>query len=134
MVMVLSVCRLAGHSPLRVDGNYLKSSNIRRTQSRNLHVSHLALQLSSPQSTEARCEVENKDAFGVGAAPTTSEWSASLLPSKVRLILEAWRYVTFSTRFVCVQTNKPVNSLKPECLCTRIGQLYKNKGKFWWWQ
>ena len=26
-------------------------------------------------------------------APTTSEWSTILLPAKVRLILEVWRYI-----------------------------------------
>ena len=29
----------------------------------------------------------------VGAAPTTSEWSTILLPTKVRLILETWQYM-----------------------------------------
>ena len=53
MVVVLCVGRLDGHSPLRVDDNYRKSSNIRRTQSRNLHVSHLALQLSLPNPLKA---------------------------------------------------------------------------------
>ena len=45
------------------------------------------------QSIEAMCWVENEDV--VGAAPTgdasiTSEWSAILLSSKVRRILEVW--------------------------------------------
>ena len=46
------------------------------------------------QSNEARCEVQNEDAVGgapTGDAPTTSEWSASLLHAKLRHILEVWR-------------------------------------------
>ena len=44
-------------------------------------------------------QVENEDVVGAaptGDAPTTSEWSTILLPSKVRLILETWRYATES--------------------------------------
>ena len=40
--------------------------------------------------------MENEDVAGAaptGDAPTTSEWSTILLPTKVRLILETWRYV-----------------------------------------
>ena len=47
------------------------------------------------QSIEARCWVENKDVVGVsptGGAPTTSEWSTTLLSTKMRLILDVWRY------------------------------------------
>ena len=46
------------------------------------------------QSSEARCLVENEDVVGAaptGDAPTTSEWSTILLPTKVPLILETWR-------------------------------------------
>ena len=39
-------------------------------------------------SREWRCSW----AAPTGGAPTTSEWSTILLPSKVRLILETWRY------------------------------------------
>ena len=49
------------------------------------------------QSNGVRCEVENEDVVGAaptGDAPTTSEWSTILLPTKVRLILDTWRYVT----------------------------------------
>ena len=45
------------------------------------------------QSIEARCQVENEDVVGTaptGDAPTASEWSTTLLPSKVWLILEVW--------------------------------------------
>ena len=46
---------------------------------------------------EAKCWVENEDVVGAkptGNAPTTShEWSTIELPTKVRLILETWRYI-----------------------------------------
>ena len=47
------------------------------------------------QSIEAMCWVENEDVVGAaptGDAPTTSELSTILLPTKVRLILEVLRY------------------------------------------
>ena len=46
-------------------------------------------------SIEARCEVESEDVVGAaptGDAPTTSEWSTILLPSKVHLILGILQY------------------------------------------
>ena len=60
-----------------------QTSNISRTQSQNLDVSRLVLQLPLPKPLKP---VENED---VGAAPTASEWSSMLLP-KVCLILEVW--------------------------------------------
>ena len=54
------------------------------------------LAVASAQSIEARYQVENEDVVGaapIGDAPTTSEWSTILLPSRVRLILEVWRYL-----------------------------------------
>ena len=54
------------------------------------------------QSNEARCQIENEDVVGsapTGDAPTTSEWSTILLPIKVRLILETWRYFKNKTHF-----------------------------------
>ena len=54
------------------------------------------------QSIEAMCKVENEDVFGAaptGDAPTTSELSIILLPTKVRLMLEVLRYmVSFADR------------------------------------
>ena len=47
------------------------------------------------QSIEAWCQVDHEDVVGValvGDAATTSEWSTFLLPNKVCLILEIWRY------------------------------------------
>ena len=54
--------------------------------------------VTRPQWVKAMRSVENEDVVGAaptGDAPTTSEWSAILLPSKVRLILENWRYIPF---------------------------------------
>ena len=48
------------------------------------------------ESIEAKCWVENEDVDGVapiGDAPTTSESSTILLPTKVQLLLEIWRYI-----------------------------------------
>ena len=45
----------------------------------------------TPQSIEARCEVENEDVVGAaptGDAPTTSEWSTRLFTNTVCLIFE----------------------------------------------
>ena len=47
------------------------------------------------QSIEARCQVEKEDVVGAaptGDAPTTSELSTILLPTKERLILAVLRY------------------------------------------
>ena len=47
------------------------------------------------QSIEARCYVEKEDVVGAaptGDAPTTSERSTILLPTRVRLILEVLWY------------------------------------------
>ena len=45
------------------------------------------------QSIEARCYIDNEDAVGaVRAAPTTSELSTILLPTKMRLILVVLQY------------------------------------------
>ena len=88
---------------------YDKSSSIRRTQSKNLYVSRLVLHaVVFAQFIEARCEVENEDIHVVGAAPTgddapiTPEWSAIVLPIKVRLIWEVWRYICYT---VYIQVN-----------------------------
>ena len=65
---------------------YRKISNISHTKFQNLKVSHLVLQLS----------VINEDVVGAaptGDAPTTSELSTIILPTKVCLVLEVWRYI-----------------------------------------
>ena len=43
--------------------------------------------------------VEHEDVFGTvltGDAPTTSEWSTILLPTKMSFILEVWQYKKIS--------------------------------------
>ena len=48
------------------------------------------------QSIEGIFKVENEDAVGAaptGDAPTTSEWSTILFPTKLPLILEVWQYL-----------------------------------------
>ena len=48
------------------------------------------------QSIEVRCWVENEAVVGAaptGDAPTTSEWSTILLPTKMHLILEILWYI-----------------------------------------
>ena len=49
--------------------------------------------------------------FGVGAAPmgdapTTSEWSTTLLPTKVQLILEVWRYIHLHHKYCTEMMDK----------------------------
>ena len=47
------------------------------------------------ESIEAKCQVDNEDVVGaamIGDAPTTSEWSTILLPTKLRHILEVLRF------------------------------------------
>ena len=53
------------------------------------------LAVAFAQSTGARRQVVDEDVVGAaptGNAPTTTEWSTILLPTKVRLILKVWRY------------------------------------------
>ena len=65
---------------------------------------HLALQLSLPNplqpGVKSRIKMYNVvGAAPVGAAPTTSEWSTILLPTKVLLTIEVLWYT------VCVSVN-----------------------------
>ena len=51
------------------------------------------LAVAFAQSIEARYQVDNEDvvaAAPAGEAPNTSEWSAILLPTKVRLMVDIW--------------------------------------------
>ena len=77
-----------------VFSEYRQTYNISRTKSQNLKCYSSRLAVVFAQPIEARCLVENEDVVGAapaGDAPTTSEWSTILLPTKVRLILEVWR-------------------------------------------
>ena len=74
--------------------NYLKTSSISRTKSKNLNVSCILLQLSSLNPLKPGVKLRKEDAVGAAPtsdAPTTSELSTILLPTKVRLILEVLR-------------------------------------------
>ena len=77
---------------------YRQVSNISGTKYQHLKDFGTVLRLSL---LEARCQVENEDVVGAaptGDAPTTSERSIILLPTKVRLILDVLRlYSQFST-------------------------------------
>ena len=73
---------------------YRQISNISKHQISKLICLSSGLGVVSVQSIEARCQVENEDVVGAvptGVAPTTSEWSAILLPAKMRLKLEVWQ-------------------------------------------
>ena len=68
---------------------YRQISNISRTKSQNLNVSRLVLELSLPNPLKPG--VNNEDVVGAapsGNASATSEWSTTLLPTCVCLILE----------------------------------------------
>ena len=71
-------------------------SNISRTHSQKLHDSRLVLQLSLANPLKPGVKLRNEDVVGAaptGDAPTTSGWPPSVLPTKVQLILEIWRYI-----------------------------------------
>ena len=91
----------------RLHATYRQISNISHTNSPNLNVSRLALVWTIHWS---QVLIENEDVVGTaptGDAPTTSEWSTILLPTKVRLILEILRYYNFSIAEVsCVCSDK----------------------------
>ena len=60
-----------------------------------LQCSLSSLAAVTARSIEAMCSVENEDVVGAaptGDAPTTSECSTILLPTKVCLILKIWQY------------------------------------------
>ena len=70
---------------------YRQVSNIRCTKSQLLKDYRIVLRLSLPNPLKPDVKVESEDVVGAaptGDAPTASEWSTILLPTKVRLILE----------------------------------------------
>ena len=73
---------------------YCKTSNISRTEYQRFNVFRLIMQLFLPNPLKPGVQVEDEDVVGAaptGDAPTTSEWSTILLPTKVRLKLEVWQ-------------------------------------------
>ena len=79
-----------------VHNTFRQTSNIKRTKSKYLNVSRLILHKSLPNPLKPGGYVEKE--YVVGAAPTgdvstTFEWSTIVLPSKVCLMLEVWRYM-----------------------------------------
>ena len=80
-------------------------------------------------------QVLNEDVVGAaptGDVPTTSEWSTILLPTKVRLILETWRYV-FLTLTHCLLALCTVLRWPARCrkmCCTRAHDSHPKSG--WW--
>ena len=94
--------------------NYHKISNISYTKSQNLNDSSLLLQLSFPNPLKPGVETRMKmwleqrrqEMLQLGDAPTTSEWSTSLLATKVHLILEIWRYMKYHGMVSLQQTSE----------------------------
>ena len=73
---------------------YRKISNISCTKSQNKNDSRLFLQLSLPNPLKPRVKLRMKmllEQRRQAYAPTTSEWSTILLPTKGQLILEVWQ-------------------------------------------
>ena len=71
-----------------------------------LKCSRLVLQSFFAQSIEARYWAENEDKVGAaqtGDTPITFEYSTILLPIKVRLTLEVWRYASENLFFIWVR-------------------------------
>ena len=79
-----------------------QTSNLICTKSRNLKCFSSRPAVAFAQSIEARCLVENEDVVGAaptGSAPTTSEWSTILLPTKVHIILVVLWYLFAYTMY-----------------------------------
>ena len=69
----------------------VKTFSVRLTKSQNLNVSRLAVVLSQSFAARCQCAIEDVvEAVPTDNAPTTSEWSTSLLHTKMRLILDVW--------------------------------------------
>ena len=70
---------------------YTVKSLISDTESQNLDVSRIFLHMPVPNPLSQVLSREWRCSWGSDAL-TTSNWSASALPTKMRLTLEAWRY------------------------------------------
>ena len=90
-------CRLVQVDVTDILWGYRQTSGYKVHQIQKLECFLSRLGVVFAQSIEVRCWVENEDVVGAvltGDAPTTSEWSTILLPTKEQLILEVWQYVT----------------------------------------
>ena len=70
---------------------------------------------------------ENEDVVGAaptGDAPATSEWSTILLPTKVRLILETWRYYQHTPYKYCCIPNTEIKDKHNVILTIHLLHLY----------
>ena len=77
------------------------------------------------QSIEARYHVENEDVDGAaptGDAPTTSEWSTILLPTRVRLILEVLWLVWLRDGLVFLENVSQEHD---------VSEWYKMQNEYW---
>ena len=80
--------RAATHIHMQI---YSQTSNITGTKSKILNSFSSRLAVVIAQFNEAMCWAEDEDVVGAaptGDAPSTSEWSTILLPTKVHYILE----------------------------------------------
>ena len=90
-------------------------SNISRTNSQNVHLPYLVLQLFCPihwsqvLSQEWRCSWSS----AASDVPTTSDWSTIILPPKVRLILKVLRYKMCEYVWLC----------RSQCFCFYFQQF-----------
>ena len=99
------------------------------------------------QSVEARYYGDNEDIVEVpmGDAPTTSEWSTILLPSRVRLMLEVLWYISYIWYVTCAVNSMPIDwrfllisqnnfndicSRCVECIHSNVCQTFQCVGPF----
>ena len=102
---------------------YRKVSNISCTKSQNLNDS---LAVVFALSIQVRCLVENEYVVGAaptGDAPTTSEWSTIWLPTKVRLILEDWRYVNSTWDNIIITKHPMRGTMLPEGISQSVCEV-----------
>ena len=93
--------------------DYRQISNIRCTKFQNFECYLYRLAVVFAQSNEARCYVVG--AVSTGNAPTTSEWSTILLPTKVDLIL---RDLTVHSIWIAIDQDNGVPQVQWRCAWT----------------
>ena len=90
--------------------------------------SRLVVQLSSPNPMKPGVKSRKEDVVGAaptGDAPTTSEWSTILLPTKAGIISETWRYLEAKiTRLYCLW--EMIFHSRQDHLSISFHQLYEN--------